>query len=188
MSPWLARALLWIPVAAAVAAAMDLWAALLHEVVWHGPLWAIHRSHHTPRRGRFEANDALSALHAPIAVALLLFGCAGRPGALREVAFGIGLGMTAFGLAYLVVHDGLAHGRLPVRFLLRSRVMRAIVVAHGRHHATSPGAAPYGLFFAPWTRRTVTTPPAVHGSTETAAPTTPRLPPSASRSTGRDRR
>ncbi len=145
----LAHALLWLPIAAVTAVAMDLWAALLHGRVWHAWMWPVHRSHHQPRRGSFEANDALSVLHAPLAIALLLWGCASRPTVLREVAFGVGLGMSVFGLAYLVVHDGLVHGRLPVRVLLRLAYFRSVVRAHRVHHATIPAGPPYGFFLGP---------------------------------------
>jgi beta-carotene 3-hydroxylase len=60
--------------------------------------------------------------------------------------------MTAFGAAYLVVHDGLVHGRLPVRALLRLAPLRAIVRAHEEHHR-GRGGAPYGLLFGPWELR-----------------------------------
>lgn len=140
-------AAIWIPVALAVAAAMELWAALLHGRFWHGVLWPVHRSHHTKRRGRFEANDALSALHAPIAIALILYGCVAAPGALREVSFGVGIGMTMFGLAYLVFHDGFVHGRLPVRWLGKVPLFARIRDAHRVHHGR--GAAPYGFFLGP---------------------------------------
>jgi beta-carotene 3-hydroxylase len=178
------RALLWIPVALVTAVAMDAWAAILHRVAWHGPLWSIHGSHHRARRGRFEANDALSLLHAPLAVALILYGCAGPEGPLREVLFGLGLGMTAFGLAYVVVHDGLVHGRLPVRRLLAIRALREVVDAHrihhARHHADPRGGPPYGFFFGPRElrarRATLTPPPSSAGPRST----TPDPPPSGS--------
>jgi beta-carotene 3-hydroxylase len=144
----LAHALVWVPVALVVAVAMDLWAALLHGKVWHGWLWAIHRSHHAPQpEGGLEANDALSLLHAPLAIALIVVGCVAAPTVARELAFGTGVGMSAFGLGYLVVHDGLCHGRLPVGFLLRLRVFRGIVRAHRVHHTGTSGGAPFGFFF-----------------------------------------
>ena len=145
----LAHALLWVPIAAVTAVLMDLWAALLHGRIWHAWLWSVHRSHHEPGKGRLEANDALSLLHAPLAIALLLWGCASRPTILREVSFGIGLGMSLFGLAYLVVHDGLVHGRLPVSGLLRIAYLRSVVRAHRAHHMRRPSGPPYGLFFGP---------------------------------------
>jgi beta-carotene 3-hydroxylase len=176
MIPFVLRALVWMPVALCVAAAMDLWAALLHGRVWHAWLWSIHRSHHDPRRpgARFEANDALSVLHAPIAIALILVGCKAGPGFAREAAFGVGVGMTLFGMAYLVVHDGLVHGRLPVQFLLRLRYFRGVARAHRVHHTGVAGGAPYGLFFGRWelaiTRRLTRSRPSIARVPGSSAP------------------
>lgn len=138
---------IWIVTAFAAFAAMEGWAALLHGKVWHRALWPIHRSHHVPRRGRFEQNDALSSLHAPIAAGLIVYGCAEAPGLHHDAAFGFGLGMTAFGLAYLLVHDGLVHGRLPVSGLARIPYLARVRDAHLVHHAT--GGSPFGLFLGP---------------------------------------
>ena len=131
----------------AVAVAMEGWAALLHGYVWHRALWRIHRTHHRRRRARFEANDLLSALHAPVAIALIVHGCRSAPGIPRALEVGLGLGMTLFGLAYLICHDGLVHRRLPVRFLARSPYLARVARAHRLHHAL--GGAPYGFFAAP---------------------------------------
>lgn len=138
---------IWIAVALPVAAFMELWAAFLHGRVWHHALWRVHRSHHTRRHGRFESNDILSSLHAPIAIALILYGCMGAPGILRDVAFGAGIGMTLFGVAYVVVHDGLVHGRLPVERLANIPYFARIRAAHIEHHAR--GREPFGLFLGP---------------------------------------
>ena len=153
---------IWIAVALPVAAAMELWAALLHGRVWHGVLWGVHRSHHRRRVGPFEANDLLSALHAPIAIALILYGCLGEPGALREIAFGAGIGMTLFGLAYVLVHDGLVHSRVPVGWLSRVPYLARVRDAHLVHHAR--GQAPFGLFLGPreLARSTHPAPPIAH--------------------------
>ena len=133
-------------VAALVAAAMEPWARLLHGRVWHRWLYRIHRSHHTRRTGRFEHNDALSLFHAPIAAGLVMLGC-NLHGIAAPLAIGCGAGMTAFGIAYVIVHDGLVHGRLPVTFLLRAPYLRRVREAHAIHHAR--GAAPYGFFLGP---------------------------------------
>ena len=142
-------AVVWIPTALTVAVLMDLWAALLHGFVWHGALLFVHRTHHAPRAGRWELNDALSLLHAPLAIALILYGCAAAPSLGRELAYGVGLGMTAFGVAYVVVHDGFVHGRLPVAWLDRFRFFRAVARSHRVHHLGT-GGPPYGLFFGRW--------------------------------------
>lgn len=133
-------------VAVLVAAAMETWARVLHGRVWHASLWSVHRSHHSRRRGRFERNDALSAAHAPLAAALVMIGC-NLHGHAAAVCIGTGVGMTMFGLAYVIVHDGFVHGRLPVRFLARVPWIRRLRDAHAVHHAR--GAAPYGFFLGP---------------------------------------
>ena len=161
---------LGVGVALVVAAAMEPWARMLHGRVWHRRLYWVHRSHHSRRVGRFERNDALSVLHAPIAAALVMIGC-NLHGAAAAVAIGIGAGMTAFGLAYVVVHDGLVHGRLPVSFLLRVRFLRRIRDAHAVHHAR--GAAPFGLFLGP---RELTRSPRARAARPIVPPTSGRAP------------
>lgn len=133
-------------VALVAAALMEPWARFLHGRVWHYMLWSVHRSHHEPRRGRFEKNDALSFLHAPIAAGLIVAGCQGT-GLLRAVIVGAGVGMTLFGIGYVFVHDGLVHERLPARALLRLRFFRRVRGAHLVHHRT--GGVPFGLFLGP---------------------------------------
>ncbi len=137
---------LTVAVALVVAATMEPWARLLHGRVWHHALWGVHRSHHTRRAGRFEKNDALSAFHAPIATAAIMVGC-NLHGIAAALCLGAGSGMTLFGVAYVVVHDGLVHGRLPVSFLLRVPYLRRVRDAHAVHHAR--GGAPFGLFLGP---------------------------------------
>lgn len=139
----------WLPVALAVAAFMETWAMLLHGRVWHSWLWRVHRSHHRKRIGRWEANDALSMLHAPIAIAAILYGCMAAPSLGRDIAFGVGIGMTMFGIAYVVVHDGLVHGRLPVEKLAKLRYFERVREAHLLHHKKG-ARGPYGLFLGPW--------------------------------------
>jgi beta-carotene 3-hydroxylase len=38
---------------------MEMWARFAHKKLWHDyePGWALHKSHHEPRTGPFEAND-----------------------------------------------------------------------------------------------------------------------------------
>lgn len=139
--------LVWIVCIAAAAMFMEGWAAFLHGRVWHGVLWRLHRSHHSPRKTKWEANDVLSVTHAPIAIALILYGCVGTPGLLREIAYGWGIGMSLFGMMYLTFHDGLVHGRLPVQGLLKYRWARVLCEAHKIHHKKDGG--PYGFFYVP---------------------------------------
>ncbi len=128
------------------AAAMEPWARILHGRIWHSVLWNMHRSHHELRLGRFERNDALSFLHAPIAAGLVVVGCQ-LEGTARAAIIGVGAGMTLFGFAYVLVHDGLVHERLSIPFLMRFRFFRSVRGAHLVHHRH--GGAPYGLFLGP---------------------------------------
>ncbi|MEQ1564303.1 MAG: beta-carotene hydroxylase [Myxococcota bacterium] len=134
----------WLVVAASTAAMMEPWAAWVHRRVWHGALWRVHRTHH--RRGFrwLEGNDALSVLHAPVAAASVIAGCL-WPGLGGQLMFGVGVGMTAFGAAYVVVHDGFVHGRLPVGWLERFGYFRQLRAAHLAHHRANGG--PFGLFW-----------------------------------------
>jgi beta-carotene 3-hydroxylase len=150
MSFLLTHAFFWAPVAIVTAVAMEPWAASLHDRLWHRMLWPIHRTHHAPRRGALEANDMLAAIHAPVAIALIVYGCL-LPGKLAgQVAFGLGVGMTVFAVAYVIIHDGVVHGRLPVRRLLASAYVRKVVRAHRAHHRNELDGHPFGLFLGPW--------------------------------------
>ena len=135
----------WVAAALITFVAMEFWARWIHARIWHGVLYSMHHSHHSPR-GWFEWNDILSASHAPVSIALILYGC-WYPGIVPTVGFGVGVGMAAFGVAYIVVHDGIVHGRLPVAFLRKVPALEAIRRAHRIHHAD--GLAPYGLFLGP---------------------------------------
>jgi beta-carotene 3-hydroxylase len=124
--------------------AMEGVAALTHRYVMHGWLWCWHRSHHEPRRGRFELNDLFAVLFALPSIVLIHAGAHGRP-----VLLAVGAGMAAYGLAYVVFHDGLVHRRLPVP-KFGGRYARRIVQAHRLHHSvrTREGAVSFGFLFA----------------------------------------
>lgn len=147
-------------VALFTAVAMEGWAAWMHGDLWHGSLWPTHRSHHrgkgdvahtSDRRGPWELNDLFGLAHAAVATPLIYFGMADLASLTSRIMLGIGAGMTVFGAAYALVHDGFVHGRLPVDWFGRSRFLRRVAAAHRVHHRT--GGAPYGLFTGPWVLR-----------------------------------
>ena len=65
------------------------------------------------------------------------------------VCFGVGLGITLFGMAYMFVHDGLVHKRFPVGPVKDVPGLRRIAVAHRMHHMDAYGGFPYGMFLGP---------------------------------------
>lgn len=142
----LAHAALFLAVAAAAFAGMEAVAWASHRFLMHGPLWFLHRSNHLPRRGRFEANDWFGIAFSLPAMALIALGVAGRP-----LLAAAGLGMTAYGLGYLFLHDALAHGRFGRIRPPRHPYLRRLIKAHRIHHARSAkeGCRSFGFLLAP---------------------------------------
>lgn len=145
MSGDVARALLAVALFVATFVAMEIVAALAHRYVMHGPLWCWHRSHHEPRRGRWERNDLFAVLFALPSVALVYAATHGHAWLLP-----VAIGTVAYGVVYVVFHDGLVHRRLPTPRPV-GRYLRRIVQAHHLHHAvhTREGALSFGFLHAP---------------------------------------
>lgn len=124
--------------------AMEWVAYSAHRWLFHGPLWFLHRSHHSPRKGIFERNDLLSGFFAIPAILLMAspFGYGWA-----WVTWPIGAGMTVFGVLYFLVHDGLTHRRF-VRWESSLPFLQRVRRAHGRHHQdiSKVGQEPFGLF------------------------------------------
>lgn len=151
-----AKGVMLVGVAAVVAVLMEPWSRFVHARGWHGPLYWIHRTHHPQERRRtwLELNDVFSLVHAVPAMVALYLGGAVLQGASAVLTLGLGLGLTVYGLAYGVVHDGLVHRRLPVGFLERWRYFRRLRAAHEVHHRD--GGPPFGLFRGPQELRRAT--------------------------------
>jgi beta-carotene 3-hydroxylase len=127
-------------VAALAFAATEPLAAMAHRRVMHGRGWGWHRSHHARPRPGFEANDGYPGVLAAATFAVMLVGQLLPP--LRPLLW-VGAGLTAYGVAYLVVHDLLVHQRLGRLPLAGSRYVRWVAQAHARHH--EDGGPPYGF-------------------------------------------
>ena len=98
-----------------------------HRWLMHGIGWVLHKSHHQVLAGRFEKNDFFPLGFSGIA--MLLFAVATHWAPLWPVCWGI----TAYGAAYMFVHDGYIHGRvkLPRNAL---RFLQPLRDAHRIHH------------------------------------------------------
>ena len=117
--------------------AMEGFTYLAHRYVMHGVGWALHRSHHQAAAERFEAND--------------VFPCIGAAAAMVGFAVGLnvpvpglvagGAGVTAYGAAYLFVHDVYIHRR--IARLPQIAVLERLRRAHALHHRF--GGEPYGM-------------------------------------------
>jgi beta-carotene 3-hydroxylase len=127
---------------------MEPIAALLHRGLMHRRGWAWHRSHHRVARPGMESNDLF-----PVVIALctiVTMAVASTVHALRPLLW-LGVGVSAYGAAYLVVHDLLVHQRMGALPLSRTRYISWVAAAHALHHER--GGAPYG-FLVPVCRAT----------------------------------
>jgi beta-carotene 3-hydroxylase len=126
-------------------ALMEGVAFLTHKKVMHGWLWSLHESHHRPRAGLFEKNDFFAIFFAAPSIIFIWLGVN-----TWAPLFWVGLGLTAYGFAYFIFHDGIVHRRLPFRYRGKNAYMRRIIEAHWVHHATTTkeGATSFGFLYA----------------------------------------
>jgi len=121
-------------------AAMEPVTAATHRFVMHGIGERLHRSHHRRTLGRWEANDAYPVLFAGLVCVGLWVGF-NEPGWSGLVPAGVGV--TAYGAAYAVVHDVYIHRRLRWFSDRRLPALDRLADAHALHHRY--GGAPYGM-------------------------------------------
>lgn len=126
--------------------AMEPVTYLTHRFVMHGPGLVWHRSHHARRaapeaggRGGLERNDWYPVVFASTTITLMLIGSLVPA---LFVLVPVGAGITAYGLAYLFVHDVYIHRRLAGGLRRRRRLDR-LARAHALHHRF--GGEPYGM-------------------------------------------
>jgi beta-carotene 3-hydroxylase len=126
--------------------AMEFVAWFTHKYIMHGFLWSLHHSHHhhNPKRW-FEKNDWFSALFAIPSCGCIV---AGLHYNLYWLAM-IGFGMSAYGLAYFLVHDIFVHQRFKLFKNANNAYLRAVRRAHKIHHKNSgkENGASFGFIF-----------------------------------------
>ncbi len=120
------------------------WAA--HKYLMHGLLWIWHEDHHKPhheKHGFFEKNDLFFLVFAiPSAISYIV----GLSTPHFWLLF-VGIGISIYGLIYFLIHDVYIHQRFKWFRQLDSKYSRAILRAHGAHHAkhTKEGCESFGL-------------------------------------------
>ncbi|MFN7119010.1 MAG: sterol desaturase family protein [Saprospiraceae bacterium] len=121
------------------------WAA--HKYLMHGPLWIWHEDHHKPhheKEGFFEKNDLFFLVFAiPSMISYIL----GSVLPDYRWLFFVGVGISIYGLIYFLIHDVYIHRRFTWFKQLDSKYSRAILRAHGAHHAkhTKEDGESFGL-------------------------------------------
>lgn len=119
--------------------AMEGISYLAHRFVMHGPGMGWHRSHHLPPRGGLERNDLFPLCFSTVGVTLFALATMGP--AIRPLLW-VGAGVTAYGAAYLFVHEVYIHRRLPIGVPALG-YLEWLRAAHRAHHRL--GGEPYGM-------------------------------------------
>ncbi len=140
------NALIYILVTLAAILAMEFVAWFAHKYIMHGFLWRWHEDHHLPhhkKEGFFEKNDLFFLVFAIPSALCYIIG-------LNTDHFWllfVGVGISIYGIIYFLIHDVYIHQRFKWFPQLDSKYSRAILRAHGAHHAkqTKEGCESFGL-------------------------------------------
>lgn len=127
-------ALLYTGITLATVFFMEFVAWFAHKFIMHGFLWDWHEDHHKPHHekdGFFEKNDLFFLVFAIPSMACYIIGSVTPH---FWVLF-IGIGISIYGLIYFLIHDVYIHQRFKWFRQLDSKYSRAILRAHGAHHA-----------------------------------------------------
>lgn len=120
------------------------WSA--HKFLMHGPLWSWHADHHKKDHTSgswWEKNDRFFLVFATPGISCLMIGTFTS----ATWLFPIGLGITIYGFIYFLIHDVYIHRRFKWFRHLDSKYSRAVLRAHGAHHAktTKENCESFGL-------------------------------------------
>ncbi len=111
------------------------WAA--HKYLMHGLLWVWHEDHHKPhfeKEGFWEKNDLFFLVFALPSMISYIIGSTFES---YSWLFYVGVGISIYGLIYFLIHDVYIHQRFKWFKQLDSKYSRAILRAHGSHHASN---------------------------------------------------
>ena len=124
---------------------MEFAAWFSHKYIMHGFMWFLHESHHKPRKNKwFELNDLFAVIYASLAITLIYFGYPEL-----NFMFWMGLGITAYGISYFLVHDVFVHQRFKFLKKTDNIYFKALRKAHKIHHKVmeKDGAEAFGFLF-----------------------------------------
>ena len=132
--------LLAVLVAVVAFVVMEPVTALTNRFVMHGIGRSLHRSHHEPHGSGLERNDWFPVMFAAVVMVGMWVGF-NVDGLAALVP--IGIGVTLYGAAYALVHDGWIHRRVAWFGGRRIDVLDRLADAHMIHHRDN--GAPYGM-------------------------------------------
>lgn len=122
---------------------------LTHKYIMHGLMWYFHADHHQPKyEHTFERNDIFFAIFAIPSIVLFYFGVQNG----MNYLFFIGLGITAYGFCYFMIHDVLIHQRFKWFKKTKNKYLVGLRKAHKVHHkhlGKQHGEC-FGMLFVPF--------------------------------------
>ena len=122
---------------------------LTHKYVMHGLMWYFHEDHHQPKYANvFERNDIFFVIFAIPSIVLFYYGVEGG----INYLFFIGLGITAYGFCYFMIHDVLIHQRFKWFKHTKNKYLIGLRKAHKVHHkhlGKEHGEC-FGMLFVPF--------------------------------------
>lgn len=109
---------------------MEFVAWFTHKYIMHGFLWSLHKSHHEKGESFLEKNDFFALIFAIPSWLLIMLGVIYW----NPFSIWIGAGMTAYGIAYFLVHDVIIHQRIKWLRNLDGNYIKTLRRAHKMHH------------------------------------------------------
>lgn len=129
---------------------MEFVAWFAHKYIMHGFLWNLHEDHHIRDNHDdfFEKNDYFFIIFAVPAIISLMIGIHYQ----ISVLYGVGIGISIYGLAYFFVHDIFIHQRFKVLRKTENVYFKAIRRAHKIHHKhiTKEDGECFGMLLVPF--------------------------------------
>jgi beta-carotene 3-hydroxylase len=104
----------------------------MHKYIMHGHFWNLHEDHHTREHFNhfFELNDTFFIFFSVLSItAFLLWSILDL-----TVFLGIGIGITAYGATYFLIHDLFIHQRIKIWRNTKNPYLTALRRAHKIHH------------------------------------------------------
>lgn len=102
----------------------------LHKYVMHGFLWWVHKDHHIAHNKKFERNDFFALVFAIPSWLFMMFGIMAG----CDYRLYVGIGITLYGVCYVLVHEGLIHGRIKILANTKNVNLIALRNGHLAHH------------------------------------------------------
>jgi beta-carotene 3-hydroxylase len=119
-----------------------------HKYIMHGVLWSWHKSHHSSHRHVLERNDLFAVVFS---IPTILLFCYSTLISYNPYLIAVAVGITCYGIFYLIFHDIIVHQRVRWRINGKSRYLRRMINAHYIHHSrhTKKGCEAFGFLYAP---------------------------------------